>query len=119
LWSLVHFRNGGTGTVGVSWTCGDPYWERGVIGTRGNLRIIDQKKMVGKLADGTSLDKDLGDDYDWFDVFVRENRDVVEHLKAGKPMPVSGEEGRATLEMGLAVQRAAMTRQLVTLPYRE
>jgi hypothetical protein len=59
---------------------------------------------------------DLGDEYDWFDVFVRESQDAIDRVRSGQPFAISGEEGRATLELGLAVQKAAMTRQMVYLP---
>lgn len=116
LWTLVRFRNGGSGNVGISWTCKAPYTERGVIGSKGNLRIVNQKLMVGKLADGRAIHEDLGAGYDWFDVFVRESQDIVDRLQAGMSLAIPGEDGRATLELGLAVQRAALTGELVSLP---
>ena len=119
LWALVQFQNGGSGSVGVSWTCQDPYTERGVIGSRGNLRIINQRRMVGQAANGQKIDVDLGDDYDWFDVFVRESRDAIQRVRSGQPFAITGEDGRATLELGLAVQKAAMTRQMIPLPFHE
>lgn len=119
LWALVYFRSGGSGSVGVSWSCRDPYTERGVIGSRGNLRIINQRRLVGQVRDNQKIEIDLGDDYDWFDVFVRESQDAIEHVRSGQPFAISGEEGRATLELGLAVQQAAMTRQMVSLPLRD
>jgi predicted dehydrogenase len=119
LWALVQFQNGGSGSVGVSWTCQDPYTERGVIGSRGNLRIINQRSMVGQAANGQKIEVDLGDDYDWFDVFVRESRDAIQRVRSGQPFAITGEDGRATLELGLAVQKAAMTRQMIPLPFHE
>lgn len=116
LWALLQFRQGGSGSVGVSWSAPHSWTERGVIGSRGNLRIIEQKRLVGRLANGSSLEVDLGDDYDWQDVFVRESQDVVNRLKRGTPFSVSGEDGRRALEISLAVQRAAQTRQMVSLP---
>ena len=116
LWALLVFRSGGSGSVGVSWSCQDPYTERGVIGSRGNLRIINQRRLVGQVRDSQKIEIDLGDDYDWFDVFVRESQDAIERVRSGQPFAISGEEGRATLELGLAVQKAAMTRQMVFLP---
>jgi hypothetical protein len=71
------------------------------------------------LANGRKLEQDLGADYDWFDVFVRENQDVVYRLKQGQPFSISGEDGRQALALSLAVQRAALTRQMVSLPIRD
>lgn len=119
LWALVQFKHGGSGSVGVSWTARDAYTERGVVGSLGNLRIINQRRMVGQAADGKKIEVDLGDDYDWFDVFVRESRDAIGRLRSGQPFAITGEDGRATLELGLAVQKAAMTRQMVPLPFQE
>lgn len=114
LWAFLQFSQGGSGTVGVSWSAPHPHTERGLIGSRGNLRIIEQRRLTGRLANGRHLENDLGDGYDWFDVFVRESRDVVTRLKRGEPFSISGEDGRRVLEVCLAVQRAASTQQLVS-----
>ncbi|HMN61438.1 MAG TPA: Gfo/Idh/MocA family oxidoreductase [Anaerolinea sp.] len=119
LWALVQFQNGGSGSVGVSWTCQDPWTERGVIGSRGNLRILNQRRMLGQTAGGRIIEVDLGDDYDWFDVFVRESRDAIQRVRSGQPFAITGEDGRATLELGLAVQKAAMTHRMISLPIHE
>jgi myo-inositol 2-dehydrogenase/D-chiro-inositol 1-dehydrogenase len=119
LWALVQFQNGSSGSVGVSWTCQDAYTERGVTGSRGNLRIINQRRLLGQLAGGKKIDINLGDDYDWEDVFVRESRDAIERVRSGQPFAITGEDGRATLELGLAVQKAAITRQRISLPLQE
>lgn len=116
LWALLQFRQGGSGSVGVSWSAPQPHTERGLIGSRGNLRIVNQQRLVGQLANGRVLEQDLGDDYDWFDVFVRENRDVINRLRQGQAFSVSGEDGRQALELSLAVQRAAISQQMVSLP---
>jgi len=116
LWALLQFRNGGSGSVGVSWAAHHNHTERGVIGSRGNLRIINQKQLVGQTSDGKKLDIDLGEDYDWFDVFVRESRDAILRLSRAEPFRVSAYDGRKALEISLAVQRAAITRQMVPLP---
>ncbi len=119
LWALLQFRHSGNGSVGVSWSVPSSHTERGVIGSRGNLRILDQKRLVGKDVEGRRFDRDLGDNYDWFDVFVRENQDIVDRLKRGQPFSVTGEDGRQALEISLAVQKAAQTRQAVHLPLTE
>jgi predicted dehydrogenase len=116
LWALVQFRNGGSGSVGVSWSAPHSHTERGVVGTRGNIRILNQKRLIGQTSDGNKLDIDLGEDYDWFDVFVRESRDAILRLNRGEPFWIGAEEGRKALEISLAVQRAAITRQMVHLP---
>lgn len=116
LWAFVQFQNGGSGSVGVSWSASHAHTERGVIGSRGNLRIINQKRLVGKTADGTHLEIDLGEEYDWFDVFVRESKDAILRISHGEPFWIGMEEGRKALEISLAVQRAAITHQMVPLP---
>jgi predicted dehydrogenase len=116
LWAMVQFRNGGSGSVGVSWSAHHSHTERGVIGSRGNLRIVNQRRLVGQTLDGTKLEIDLGDDYDWFDVFVRESQDAIQRLSCAEPFRVSAEDGRKALEISLAVQRAALTHQMVSLP---
>jgi predicted dehydrogenase len=119
LWALLRFEEGGSGNVGVSWSAPYRWTERGVVGSEGNLRIEDQKRLVGRLNDGRSLNEDLGDDYDWLDVFVRESQHVVECLRYGRPFAVSGEDGRHALEISLAVQKAAQTGRTVSLPINE
>ena len=116
LWALLQFRNGGSGNIGASWSVPSPWTERGLIGSRGNLRIIEQKRLVGRLADGRELAEDLGDDYDWFDVFVRESRDIVRRLQQGQPFSISGDDGRRALEITLAVQKAAKTGKTIPMP---
>jgi myo-inositol 2-dehydrogenase / D-chiro-inositol 1-dehydrogenase len=116
LWALVQFQNGGSGSVGVSWSAYHHYTERGVIGSHGNLRIINQKRLVGQISNGTKLEVDLGGDYDWFDVFVRESQDAITQLSRGEPFRIDAQDGRKALEISLAVQRAAITRRMVPLP---
>lgn len=115
LWALLQFRNGGSGSVGVSWSAPHHWTERGVIGSEGNLRIVEQKRLVGRLRDGSLLEKDLGEDYDWLDVFIRESQHLVDCLRDGRPFAVTGEDGRRALEISLAVQKAAQSGQLVSL----
>ena len=116
LWALLQFQNGGSGNVGVSWSVPSAWTERGLIGSRGNLRIVEQKRLLGRLANGRQLEEDLGQDYDWFDVFVRENTDIVQRVQQGLPFAISGEDGRRALMISLAVQEAAQTGQLISLP---
>lgn len=116
LWALLQFRDGGSGTVGASWSASAPWVERGLVGSRGNLRIVEQKQLTGQLAGGRQINENLGDDYDWFDVFVRESRDIVACLQHGRPFRVTGEDGRRALELSLAVQKAAQTGKMVPLP---
>ncbi len=115
LWALVRFEGGASGSVGTSWTAADPHTERGVVGSRGNLRIVNQKKMIGQKANGERIDVDLGEDYDWFDVFVRESADIVECVRRGGPFSVTGEDGRDALALSLAVQRAALSGRMIEL----
>ena len=116
LWALLQFRNGGAGSVGVSWSAPHPWTERGVIGSNGNLRIVQQKQLVGRLSNGRTLDENLGEHYDWLDVFVRESQHIVDCVRYGRPFAVRGEDGRRALEISLAVQQAAQTHQMVSLP---
>lgn len=115
LWALLQFCGGGSGSVGVSWSAPHAWTERGVIGSKGNLRIVEQKRLLGCLRNGRILDEDLGDDYDWLDVFVRESQHIVDCLRYGASFSVSGEDGRRALEISLAVQQAAQTHQMVFL----
>jgi UDP-N-acetyl-2-amino-2-deoxyglucuronate dehydrogenase len=117
LWALLQFRKGGSGSVGVSWSVPSSWTERGLIGSRGNLHIVEQRRLLGRVADGRELEEDLGGDYDWFDVFVRENSDIVQRLQQGLPFAVTGDDGRRALEISLAVQKAAQTGQLIQLPF--
>jgi predicted dehydrogenase len=116
LWALLQFRNGASGSVGASWSASHRWTERGVIGSEGNLRIVEQKYLVGQLSNGRILEEHLGHDYDWLDVFVRESRHIVDSLRYGRPFAVSGEDGRRALEISLAVQQAAQTHRMVSLP---
>lgn len=116
IWALLQFRDGGSGVVGASWSASAPRVERGLVGSQGNLCIVEQKRLTGRLVGGRQIDEDLGDDYDWFDVFVRESRDIVACLQQGRPFPVTGEDGRRALELSLAVQKAAHTGKMIPLP---
>lgn len=115
VWAHLQFTEGGSGSVGVSWSAPHNWTERGVIGSYGNLRIVEQKRLVGRLSNGRILDEDLGDNYDWLDVFIRESQHIVNCLKNGSQFSVSGEDGRRALEISLAVQQAAQTQQMVYL----
>jgi predicted dehydrogenase len=116
LWALLQFRNGGSGNIGASWSVPSSWTERGLIGSQGNLRIIEQKRLVGRLANGRELVEELGDDYNWFDVFVRESQDIVDLLQQGQPFSITGDDGRQALEISLAVQKAAKTGGTIPLP---
>ena len=115
VWAFLQFTAGGSGSVGASWSAAHNWTERGVIGSSGNLRIVEQKRLIGRLNNGRILDEDLGDNYDWLDVFIRESQHIVDCLKNGSPFAVSGEDGRRALEISLAVQQAAQTHQMVSL----
>lgn len=117
LWALVQFANGGSGSVGVSWSAPHGWVERGVVGSAGNLRIVNQKQLIGRLSNGRSLDHDLGADYDWFDTFVRESQHVIDCVRGGTPFAITGEDGRQALAVSLAVQQSAKTHQPVNLPF--
>jgi myo-inositol 2-dehydrogenase/D-chiro-inositol 1-dehydrogenase len=116
LWALLRFARGGSASIGASWSAAQPRVERGVIGSRGNVRIVEQKRLVGALHDGRQIAQNLNDDYDWFDVFVRESRDVIDRVRRGEPFAVTGEDGRRALEISLAALQAAQTERSIALP---
>lgn len=116
LWAMLRFANGGSGSVGASWSAAAAHTERGVVGTRGNVRIVAQQHLTGALHDGRRFDHHLGDDYDWFDVFVRESQDVIGRVRGGEPFAVTGEDGLRALELSCAALQAARQQQPVSLP---
>lgn len=115
LWALLRFRRGGSGSLGVSWAAPHNHVERGLLGSHGNLRILNQRLLIGQNRQGQRWEVNLGEDYDWFDVFVRQSRHFLECLQQGKPFAVSGEDGLRALEVSLAVQRSALIHQLIEL----
>lgn len=116
LWALLYFENGASGSIGTSWSSAHSHRERGVIGSAGTLRIVGISRLIGEISDKPAIDVDLGNDYDWLDVFVRESQDILYRVKHGHPFAIDGEEGRKALELSLAVQQAALTRRMVGLP---
>ena len=116
LWALLRFDNGGSGSLGASWSAAQAHAERGVVGTRGNLRIVEQKHLIGAFHDGRVVNRHLGDDYDWFDVFVRESQDVIDCVRRGDTFTITGEDGRRALELSVATLHAAQQVRPVSLP---
>lgn len=115
LWALLKFRQGGSGSLGVSWAAPHQHVERGVTGSRGNLRIINQRRLVGQNTAGQIWDIHLGDNYDWFDVFVRQSQHVLECVRNGKSFGVTGEDGLQALEISLTVQESALTGKTIDM----
>jgi predicted dehydrogenase len=80
------------------------------------LRIVEQKHLIGAFHDGRVVNRHLGDDYDWFDVFVRESQDVIDCVRRGDTFTITGEDGRRALELSVATLHAAQQVRPVSLP---
>lgn len=114
--AVLTFENGGYGNLEASQSCPVGQSGRGFVGTRGaaqtqgtetvRLRTVDMEKIENisipsrqDLSQSSTLDGD----------FIRA-------IREDDPAPVPGEDGRANIEIGLAIIESGKTGEIVKLP---
>lgn len=79
--------------------------------TRRDQKIIDEFQSVTESGGGAADPAAIG-----FAAHEKQFRDVVRAVKTGKPLSVDGAEGRRSVEIILAIYKAAETGKTVSLP---
>ena len=108
--ALLSFEGGAYATIEASWNCPLGRSGRGFVGSKGSaeaqgrdsvrvMTVDAEKPSVVEAAALPTLDED----------FVRAIREDA-------PAPVPGEDGRANVEIGLAIVESGRTGQVVPLP---
>jgi scyllo-inositol 2-dehydrogenase (NADP+) len=115
---LIRFANGAAASITTSRIAylGKPQWH--ILGTRGAIIDTAEGALTGytREIDGLSagsfrLKTAAGErqvpykDSDWSTYY----RDLAAHLRGGAPVPVSAEEGRATIAVLEAIERSAVS----------
>ncbi len=118
--AIISFAGGITGTFDGGLTSAIREWTWGVQGTRAAARaegmqrvrvatLDDRTERVLELAPVTEPERKINLPV------LQENRAFVEAILQDRPVPVPGEEGRATLELCLAIHRSHELRGAMVL----
>ena len=125
--AVVRFRSGALGIVEGTTAANPGFSARlDIHGDRGGASIEDNRLVECKVAEDGGMppedDSELAGTYvpepgaPWWKAHLPIFQMSVNAILEGKPMPVSGEEGRKSVEIILAIYQSARTGQPVTLP---
>ncbi|MBI3912003.1 MAG: Gfo/Idh/MocA family oxidoreductase [Armatimonadetes bacterium] len=113
IWFLMEFENGAIGAMGSSQIYPVGWYELGVGGTEGSMAIRGgTTQVLVRKHGGASETIELPNN----DAFVEELRHFFDCVRQGRTPSVTGEDGRASLEVVLAAYRSARTGETVYLP---
>ena len=112
--ALLSFGGGGYGNLEASQSCLIGQGGRGLVGTEGAAEALGAQRYRLRTAGGDTVEEvelDAGQG-----MRLVPNRQFVEAIRADAPSPVSGEDARHNIEIGLAIVRSGETGQVVDLP---
>jgi len=109
--AVLGFKNGAFANLEGSWAYPLGMATRGIIGSRGAIEIKgkDAVSVMTTDMDKAEVVKAAGSDRTLDDDFVQSLRD-------GSPPPVTPEDGRANIEIALAIVKSGETGEAVNLP---
>lgn len=124
---MIGFRNGGSAHLIYSEALPPPGWKgfscaAELVGEKG-LMEVDPYNKVKVVRDGASQWETVYDHAAVEDprqkAFADEVRDFIACIVNDTPPPVSGEDGRAAVEIALAAYRSSNTGEAIRLPLRD
>ena len=111
IWMCIEFMNGAVGAMGSSQLYPVGWYEYGVGGTEGCMRVEGESLILMK--HGGSAEKiELPPN----NMMVEELHYFFDCVKKDETPSVTGMDGRKSLEVVMAAFRSAETRQVITLP---
>jgi myo-inositol 2-dehydrogenase/D-chiro-inositol 1-dehydrogenase len=116
---VLRFRGGVIGTIDNSRKAVYGYDQRvEVLGSEGAIAIGNRYPNEARISTGTSVRRDLPLNFfmdRYTESFAKELRAFVEAVRADKPTPVTGPDGRAPVVMALAARKSYEERRPVRL----
>jgi predicted dehydrogenase len=119
--ALMTMKNGGDVTFLVSWTGHVASTSRGIIGTKGTVRVegpgmwsvsaVRWRTAEAKAEEAMTVPGELQGDM----AYLEENRHFVESVEANRPFSVTEADGMAALDVSLAIHCSAETGGVVAL----
>ena len=119
--ATLTLKNGGIGNINASWSSYISENTRGVIGTKGTMIIggksiwdvdrirlltADMENEVDEIIDNDTLD---------YRSYLEENREFVNCLEKGIPVPINARDGWQALKISHAILESARTRKAVVI----
>lgn len=122
-WATLKFRDGGKGGVHLSLSSTLAMSSRGIIGSEGAVESDGWSTKVRIAAKGS---KELMEEVEEIvDSSTGVNKGILEEdssfigsIKESTTPPVTGEDGRAALELAHAILRSAKGNQVIHMPFR-
>ena len=115
----LRFRNGVIGTIDNSRQAAYGYDQRvEVLGSKGAIATANLYPNQATISTGTEIRRDLPLNFfmeRYADSFANELRAFLEALTQNRPVPVTGEDARAPVVLGLAAQMSHQQRRAVKL----
>jgi len=118
----LHFRSGAIGSFSCSWSAKGPRPEETlqIFGPQGAILTEDHTRSLRLNSEnpppGLEDVREFVFPVDQTESMRREIQAFVESIRRGEQPPITGEDGRASLELSMASYRSAMTGQPVSLP---
>ena len=117
--AILTFGRGGCGNLEASQSCTLGQSGRGFVGTKGAAKAEGRDQVILKTVDmdkpetiivplGGHIARGLGK--------LTQDADFVRAIRADAPSPIPGEDGRANIEIGLAIIESGRTGEVVRLP---
>jgi len=127
--AALRFRNGALGIIEGTTTANPGFAARlDIHGDRGGASIEAQELVDWKVPEGNGIladdDPELAGTYapepgaPWWHGHIAMLQACIDALREGRPMPITGEEGRKSVEIILAIYKSARTGRPVKLPLR-
>ena len=110
--ALLTFAGGGYGNLEASQSCAIAQGGRGFVGTQGAAQAQGNSVRLRT----TDMDEDEIIEVEGGNSQAQQDGDFIRAIRAGADSPVSGEDARANIEIGLAIIESGRTGQVVDLP---
>jgi UDP-N-acetylglucosamine 3-dehydrogenase len=117
--AILTFASGGYGNLEASQSCTLGLSGRGFVGTQGAARAEGRDTIVLRTVDmekPETLTVDPGDHIARGLGKLTQDADFVRAIREDDASPIPGEDGRANIEIGLAIVESGRTGQVVELP---
>lgn len=119
--AVLTFGSGGYGVLDASQSCTLGRSGRGFVGTQGAAEAAGRNAVrirTVDMAEAETIKLDLGDHVASGLNKLTQDEDFVRAVREDAASPVPGEDGRADVEIGVAIVESGRTGQAVALPLR-